>query len=491
MAVHFQTLTKSRACESSVAAPIRWNLLAVISAAVFLFALFAAGMVLIPRYQAVHPINELQRSDADKVQVDDIYLDTTLVTPSFLKERHLQRYVGHRDPSTVLPVLLGLNTHKGTVEHMHHMGGHFIFTGPDGAQYPAITEPIVLTQHHNAYMVLFPAKDNRGQNFLDMQSGKLKIEVMGVGAKEMREFEWQLPVHDSPIKNGTVATLMLAVALIGALLIVLSPCALELSFYYSAIISCTVAEGERQAALTEGSESARAGRRRILTNLAAFIAGFTSLYAISGASVGLIGQGVRRPLGQYAGIIQIIGGSFILLFAFRVFGLDRYLKNLFEGFKNRSTRLKIVAVQKQASSVRRLLTWLRMRGMANSKIAGGMRPRDSFMVGMGLSSACLTCMGGAVLYPLLVYAGITSWISGLLTLTLYSLGIALPMVFIALGFFNIRMSLVKRLGFNRILRMASGLMLAIIGLLIISGHERIITDLAFGMLGSASRWVSS
>ncbi len=100
-------------------------------------------------------------------------------------------------------------------------------------------------------------------------------------------------------------------------------------------------------------------------------------------------------------------------------------------------------------------------------------------------------MGGAVLYPLLVYAGITSWLSGLLTLTLYSLGIAVPMVFIALGFFNIRLSLVKRLGFNRILRTASGAMLAVIGILIISGHERIITDLAFGMLGSASRWLNS
>jgi hypothetical protein len=84
-------------------------------------------MVLIPRYQAVHPINELQRSDADKVQVDDIYLDTTLVTPSFLNDRHLQRYVGNRDPGTVLPVLVGLNTHKGSIAHMHHMGGHFTF----------------------------------------------------------------------------------------------------------------------------------------------------------------------------------------------------------------------------------------------------------------------------------------------------------------------------------------------------------------------------
>jgi cytochrome c biogenesis protein CcdA len=98
-------------------------------------------------------------------------------------------------------------------------------------------------------------------------------------------------------------------------------------------------------------------------------------------------------------------------------------------------------------------------------------------------------MGGAVLYPLLVYAGITSWYWGFVTLGLYSLGIALPMVAIALGFLRIRLSLSGRLGFNRALRIASGSMLAGIGVLIISGNEGIMTDVAFGLLAGASRWV--
>ena len=119
-----------------------------------------------------------------------------------------------------------------------------------------------------------------------------------------------------------------------------------------------------------------------------------------------------------------------------------------------------------------------------------MRARDSFLVGMGLSSACLTCMGGAVLYPLLVYAGMTSWYSGLITLSLYSLLIAVPMVFIALGFFQIRMSLNRRVGLTRALRYVSAAMLAGIGLLILSGSERIISDLAFGFLGTVSRWAA-
>ena len=119
-----------------------------------------------------------------------------------------------------------------------------------------------------------------------------------------------------------------------------------------------------------------------------------------------------------------------------------------------------------------------------------MRARDSFLVGMGLSSACLSCMGGAVLYPLLVYAGITSWYSGLLTLTLYSLGIAIPMLLIALGFFRIRLSLGNRLGLNHALRLVSAAMLAGIGTLILSGNERVITDVAFRLLAEFSQWVA-
>jgi hypothetical protein len=97
-------------------------------------------------------------------------------------------------------------------------------------------------------------------------------------------------------------------------------------------------------------------------------------------------------------------------------------------------------------------------------------------------------MGGAVLYPLLVYAGITSWYSGLITLALYSLAIALPMVAIALGFSRIHFTLGGKLGVNRALKFASGGLLAGIGLLIITGREGVITDVAFGFLAGVTQW---
>ncbi len=482
---------------STAAAPrAGWGLVAVGSGLLLMFALFAGGLVLIPRYRAAHPVSALQRSDANTAQIDDLYLDLTLATPAFLRTRRLDRYFEGRDPAAVLPVLVGVNTHTGSIEHMHHLHGHFFLVGPDGERYPALTSPIVLSEHHNAYMVLFPARDNHGERFLDMHAGTVTVEAADVGAEPMRRFQWSLPVVDdldgAVADHGMAATLMLAVALVGALLVILSPCALELSLYYSAIISCTVTQSEREAAAAGGDAAARVGRRRLLINLASFVAGFTLLYAASGATVGLIGEGVRKPLGEYSRLIQLVGGSLILLFALRILAAGEQLRRLTGLLPHAAGRFgRITSVRARVlARPRRLFARLRLHGRERAAAGGGMRAIDSFLVGIGLSTSCLTCMGGAVLYPLLVYAGITSWYSGLITLALYSLGIAVPMVCISLGFFQIRLSLAKRLGFNRALRTASGLILAGIALLVLSGRERIVTDLTFRFLGGVVRWLA-
>ncbi len=455
-----------------------------------LVILFAAGLVMVPRYRAAHPPTALQQSDADRVRVDDVYIDLTLVTPRFLRTHHLERYVDH-DLKSVLPILVGINTHRGDISHMHHLHGSFILIGPDGMRYPSLAAPIVLSEHHDAYMILFPARDNRGELFLSRKRGKLVVEARDVGGRALRHFEWTLPIDDGAMASlragGFVSTLALAVALISALIVVLSPCALELTLYYSAIISCTVVEGERAAVFGGSGEAARAGRRRLVTNLASFVAGFTLLYAASGATVGLIGQGVRMPLGGYGNAVQVVGGLLILFFAMRVLGADEYLRS--RGWlKNPPAARPARAWKSIAAYPRILLARLRIAGMDRTARRGIMRPGDSFIVGLGLSTSCLTCMGGAVLYPLLVYAGVTSWYSGLITLGLYSLCIAVPMVLIALGFFQIRMSLAAKVGFNHALRRLSGAMLAAIAILIISGHERIMTDVTFALLGTVARW---
>jgi cytochrome c biogenesis protein CcdA len=196
----------------------------------------------------------------------------------------------------------------------------------------------------------------------------------------------------------------------------------------------------------------------------------------------------------------------ILLFALRVVGIDNKLwhsltsmteaiqervRRIFSG-KETSPALPYSPSSKEADhdSWAGFLKRLRFRGLLRSKEGGNLRARDSFLVGMGLSSSCVSCMGGSILYPLLVYAGITSWYWGLLTLGLYSLCIAVPMIFIALGFYDIRYSLEKRIGITRGLRWASGGMLAGIAVLFLAGQEDVLTDSAFVLLGAVSKWLA-
>jgi cytochrome c biogenesis protein CcdA len=491
----------------------RGGVLLLLLGGLALLAILIGGMVLIPRYRAAKLADQLQRSDADRVKLEDLYLDVTLVTPSFWKSRRLERYLGNRDPQSVLPFLVGVNVHTGSVGHLHHLSGNFTLIGPDQVRYPSLTEPIVLSDHHNVYLVLFPSRDNRGEPFLDHSQGTLALEATRLGASPLRRFEWQLPVQDTlsfGATQGLAATAMLLVAFIGALLVVLSPCALELTLYYSAIISCAVSEGAQNAPPgVPPSRAAQLDRRRLLFNLGGFCLGFTLLYAVSGATVGLIGEGVRQPLGGHSGLLQYLGGTLILFFAMRVLGLDRWFWTasaairrarrftmperekrhaLTGGLPDFSRPAPAPRLSLKPSPLRLALARLRWKGLAASERRSQMKARDSFLAGLGLSSSCITCMGGSVLYPLLVYAGITSWYWGLLTLGLYSLGIALPMIFIALGFYQIRLSLGQRLGINRALRAVSGVMLAGIALLIFSGQEQVLTNTAFRVIGGISRW---
>ena len=94
---------------------------------------------------------------------------------------------------------------------------------------------------------------------------------------------------------------MLALSVIGALMVILSPCAIELTTYYTGIIAGVVSSAaiaDRQAKLPT------AVRGRILRNLVGFVAGFTLLYMASGATVALLGHSLMSGEGAVAKQIQ-------------------------------------------------------------------------------------------------------------------------------------------------------------------------------------------
>ncbi|MFB6347392.1 MAG: cytochrome c biogenesis CcdA family protein [bacterium] len=445
---------------------------------IVLISIFVGGIYLIPRYLAANPYG-LQRSDAHEVDPDDMYLDVTPVLPGMAKKMNLSRYVDKKDYQNKFPFLVALNTHTGNIRDVRlNEGSKITLRGPDGQTYPPLEDPLAVSSHHNTYLLYFPSRDMEGNKLYKQEEGNLILRVAGLGNHSVRTFSWYLPLKTISTSNFTLTQwLMLAVAMCGAMLVVLSPCALELTIYYSGIVGAVLSEQgesfEQESAPMKQLNNF--GRWKLLRNLIAFTVGFTLLYAISGALVGLIGDGIKNPLGEYGEWFALFGGSIIILFSLKLMGFINmsYLRHLSRWIRNglRSVFLPGSFKQEEGKPVQ----------------PDQVNVSDSFLAGIGLSSGCLSCMSGAVLYPLLIYAGIASWYWGFVTLGVYSLLIALPMMLITLGGWSWMNTLSHRKTISKYLKYISGSMLLVVGILIFTGQDRIITDVFFNGIGQFVR----
>jgi cytochrome c biogenesis protein CcdA len=485
-----------------------------------LLAVFAIGIYIVPKVQSGSPATARQ-SDASRVALSDVFVDATYATPDFVKRVKLEPYLEHWQ-GRAQPFLLGINTHVGTIANLNLQGKVFI-EDSHGDRFPSLGTPVVLSEHHNMYLVVFPLLDNSGQPIFAPSRGHFRLLVDGVGKTPQRVFEWKLPVVEPAPARTLASTMMLALSVIGALMVILSPCAIELTTYYSGIIAGVVSS----AAIAErGTRLPVQVRARILRNLAAFVAGFTVLYMASGATVALMGQqllGLQtrlqagasledvfcgKPLtesqahvaavaqtqtaghahheslfGPWARYANYLGAAFLVYFALKSVGvLSRggrcyvWLAKL-----GRKFRLGIAAVVALVSPRRAAI----IRAPALSlREPGNITPLNSFCAGLGLSVSCLTCMGGAILYPLLIFVGTSTWYWGALILGTYSLALAVPMAAIAIAVGNWTWQFVHRPWLTRTLQWSGAVVMLCVAALIAFDHTRVINSVVFTVLSA-------
>lgn len=492
----------------------------------FLFAVFFVGIYLVPKLQAGDS-STARQSDAARVSLADVYVDVTYATADYVKRVKLEKYL-ERWKGRAQPFLLGINTHVGTIADLDDLQSKVLLEDSDGQRYPSLGAPIVLSEHHNMYLLVFPLVDNYGKPIFDPDRKHFRLVVSGVGKTPERVFEWKLPVVE-PLSARTLAnTLMLMLGVIGSLLVILSPCAIELTSYYTGIIagivgSAAVADKTRRIpALLRG---------RILRNLGAFVLGFTVLYMASGATVALLGQklletqaamqrraeledpfcevgGVTNApavarasafsrggstgheghahgpgFGEWTRYANWLGAAFLIYFALRsagwVSGGSQCLVWL--GKLGRNVRLGIAAVVGLFSARRASI--IRAPSIALRE-PGNITPGNSFCAGMGLSVSCLTCMGGAILYPMLIFVGTSTWYWGAMILGTYSLALALPMAAIALAVGNFTWQFASRKWITKALQYTSAAVMITVALLIVFDRTRLINHVVFNVLSA-------
>lgn len=496
----------------------------LVSGLALLVAVFVIGIYIVPRAQSGSP-QTARQSDATRVPISDVYLDITYATPEFIKRVKLEPYLQQYQDRTQ-PFLVGLNTHVGSIEHLD-LRGKIVLEDNLGERFPSLGAPVVVSEHHNLYLVVFPLLDNHGQPIFSATRHSFKLIAQGIGKTPTRVFEWQLPVVEPAPARTLANTLVLALAVIGALMVILSPCAIELTTYYTGIIAGVVSS----AALADRNGPLPVSvRGRILRNLAGFVGGFTLLYMASGASVALLGHSLMSGEGAVASQIKpfidaicgpnpnasltvpgpaaaaasasphaahmshgifggwthyanLLGAAFLVFFALKSLGLFRRNNGCFVwlGQLGRKIRQAIAAVvalvsPRRAEVIRR--PCLALREPAN------ITPLNSFCAGLGLSVSCLTCMGGAILYPMLIFVGTSSWVVGALILGTYSLALAVPMAAIAVSIGDFTWKYAHRPWLLKGLQWTSAVVMLFVATLIAFDRTRFINTMVFTLLSA-------
>ena len=229
----------------------------------------------------------------------------------------------------------------------------------------------------------------------------------------------------------TVATVSLLAAFAAGLLSVLSPCVFPLLPTYATYITgVSVDEMTRQ----EGEERSRT-RRIALRNGLLFVAGFSLVFIAMGASASAIG-GWRH---EYRDWIARVGGVLLLIMGIHMLGV-----------------IRIPALD-------------RIVRPAVQTTGGAARPLGTLMVGMAFGAGWTPCIGPALASILTLAAATASMGQGVLLLTVYSLGLAVPFL---LGTVLIERFMRHRRNFGpwlpRLERI-SAVLIIVIGVLMVSG----------------------
>ena len=521
----------------------------LISGLVFLAAIFVVGIYVVPKMQAGNAATARQ-SDAARVSLSDVFVDVTYATPQFVKRVKLEPYVAQYQ-NRAQPFLIGINTHVGTIADLD-LRGKVLLEDSNGERFPSLGTPVVLSEHHNMYLLVFPLVDNNGKSIFTADRKHFRLIVKDVGKTAERAFDWKLPVIEPEPVRTVASTLMLILGVVGALMVILSPCAIELTTYYTGIIAgvvssaalaerdgarlcsqsqpqhaaninATAAGAPHTAALRGSHRIPREVRGRILRNLGAFVLGFTVLYMASGATVAYMGQQLMglqtqftktgklgEPIcgleektvtashamthtnkathanhgpgfGEWTRYANWLGSAFLIFFALKSVGVLSRGGQCFVWLAQlgRKFRMAIAAVVGLVSEKRANI--IRSPAMSMRQ-PGNITPLNSFCAGLGLSVSCLTCMGGAILYPLLIFVGTSTWYWGALILGTYSLALAAPMAAIAVAVGNYAWQFIHRPVLIRSLQLTSATVMILVAVLIAFDRTRVINSVVFTVL---------
>jgi cytochrome c-type biogenesis protein len=181
--------------------------------------------------------------------------------------------------------------------------------------------------------------------------------------------------------------------------------------------------------------SGKGGKKgRVILPVLLFCAGFGLVYTLLGATASFLGGFINKK----AGMIQLAGGIFIIVFGMHLTGLMP-VKLLFK-------EKKLFKYHKPAEYI------------------------GSFLIGVGFAAGWIPCVG-PVLASILIMAGSAETMyKGCALLAVFSAGLSLPFLLTGLAINRFFAAFKFFRKYSRTIEVASGAVLIIIGIMIVSGN---------------------
>ena len=219
-------------------------------------------------------------------------------------------------------------------------------------------------------------------------------------------------------------------AFIAGVLTFLAPCTLPLVPGYLAFISGASIEDLKSPA------KAGAARKNVFLNGVAFMAGWSMVFIVFGTLAGFLGA----ALVPYRLWIGRIGGAFVILFGLFMLDLLRI------PFFTRERHLKIPALLEKG------------------------KPVNSFILGSSFGIGWTPCVGPILGSVLLLASTSTTALQGGILLAIFSAGLAIPFLAIALGVGSAMKFIARIAPFLHFVSIVGGLFLIGLGILLITNN---------------------
>jgi len=233
-------------------------------------------------------------------------------------------------------------------------------------------------------------------------------------------------------------------AFIAGVLTFLAPCTLPLVPGYLSFISGTSLESRKDP------EKSKEARWKIFINGLFFVVGFSLVFIALGVLAGLIGSSLAR----YQLWLARLGGVFVI-----VFGL--FMMNILKiSSFNEEKRFKIPAIFE--------------RGKAS----------NSLVLGAAFGFGWTPCVGPVLGSILLLAASSATVVTGGLLLLVFSIGLAIPFLALAVGIGHAATFVKKISKYLKVISIVGGAFLVLLGLLMVTNNFGIFVSYFYKIFGS-------